>query len=112
MSYSLGGEYSGLTRVSRASGGENSGLWLSGTENGELVSVDAASGVGTVKEAADDALCGIVQVSDSSDRCLLVLGEEVTIREYPDVKTVVEASIGRRTLQINHVAYSKDADKV
>lgn len=112
MSYSLAGDHSGLTRLSRAGAGDKDGVWVSGTENGELVSVDAASGLGTAKEAADDALRGIVQVSDNYDRVLLVLGEEVTIREYPDVKTVVEGSIGRRTLGVNHVAYSKDAVKV
>ena len=109
MSYSLKGDYSGLTRLSFA---RSEGLWVSGTENGELVSINATSGSGSAKEAADDALRGIVQINGTSDKCVLVLGEEVTVREFPDVKTVVEQSLGRRTLGINHVEYSKDGDKL
>ena len=109
MSYSLKGDYSGLTRLSYA---RSEDMWVCGTETGELVSVSAVSGEGSAIEAADDALQGIVQVNDAGDKCLLIIGEEVSVREFPDVKTVIEQSVGRRTLGINHVKFSKDGDKL
>ena len=106
MSYSLRGEFSGLTQL-----GRSGSCWLSGTENGEVVTVDA-QGSAQVKEASDEACRGNMHVTSDGDKCLMVLGESVTVRELPDFKGVVEESIGRRTLDINHAEFSKSGNKV
>ena len=50
-------------------------------------------------EASEDPITGVVWVNKDEDRCAMVIEDGISVREYPDVKTVVETSTGRRTLQ-------------
>ena len=108
MSYSFAGEYSGLGRLSVVPGGSK---WLCGTENGEIVTVDGSGGASGL-EASEDPITGAVCVNKDGDRCVMVIEDGVSVREYPDVKTVVEESTGRRTLPVSHTEFSANGSKM
>lgn len=107
-SYSLKGDWSALSRLSSCT---KAGVWVCGTDNGELITIDQ-NGEAEAREASEDPITGPVRVNGDEDRCVMVVEDGVTVREYPDVKTVVEESTGRRTLPVSHVEFSCDGSKM
>jgi hypothetical protein len=108
MSYTYVGEYSGLGRLSAVPGADK---YICGTENGEIVTVDG-HGEAEAIEASEDPITGAVCVNKDLDRCAMVIEDGVSVCEYPDVKTVVEKSTGRRTLPVSHTEFSANGSKM
>ena len=108
MSYTCAGEYIGLGQLSAV---PSANKYICGTENGEIVTVDGHGGEEAV-EASEDPITGAVCVNKDEDRCTMVIEDGISVREYPDVKTVMEKNTGRRTLPVSHTEFSADGGKM